>query len=225
MIPQEAQDPAKIESRLNPTYQVARVKFHCEQLNPYEQQRGQKPVLRLLIKTFSMYYPYGHYTTGGFCGLETALRTSGLQTEHRLPGDGLTRSPNSPQNLRFLRLGNPSSFLQKNQYQPLAPHLSVPKRVSNMRNNTMADSTNQHMNVVLATLPQCNSSKPSPCPRSGRNCQELLRPSQTISGQPMLCLQIACAEGGLQTAKPSRGVYYNFDIIEYKVYNVSHIEM
>ncbi|KAH9814939.1 hypothetical protein DFH28DRAFT_928547 [Melampsora americana] len=75
-----------------------------------------------------------------------------------------------------------------------------------MRNNTMADSTNQHMNVVLATLPQCNSSKPSPCPRSGRNCQELLRPSQTISGQPMLCLQTACAEGGLQTAKPSRGV-------------------
>ncbi|KAH9814592.1 hypothetical protein DFH28DRAFT_928707 [Melampsora americana] len=143
---------------------------------------------------------------GGFCSLETALRTSGLQTEHRLPGDGVTRSPNSPQNSRFLRPGNPSSFLQKNQYQPLAPHLSVPKRVSNMCNNTMADSTNQHMNVVLATLPQCNSSKPSPCPRSGRNCQELLRPSQTISGQPMLCLQTACAEGGLQTAKPSRGV-------------------
>ncbi|KAH9821745.1 hypothetical protein DFH28DRAFT_1187063 [Melampsora americana] len=143
------------------------------------------------------------YTTGGFCGLQTALRTSGLQTEHRLPGDGHTRSPNSPQNSRFLRPGNPSFFLQKNQYQPLAPHLSVPKRVSNTHNKTMVDSTNQHMNVVLATLPQCNSSKPSPSPRSGRNCQELSRPGQTISGQPMLCLQTACAEGGLQTAKPS----------------------
>ncbi|KAH9812477.1 hypothetical protein DFH28DRAFT_930908 [Melampsora americana] len=112
------------------------------------------------------------YTTGGFCSLETALRTSGLQADHRVPGNGVTRSLNGPQNSTFLRPGNPSSILQKNQYQPLAPHLSVPKRVSNTHNNAMVDSTNQHMNVVLAILLQCNSSKPSPSPRSRRNCQE-----------------------------------------------------
>ncbi|KAH9809920.1 hypothetical protein DFH28DRAFT_933299 [Melampsora americana] len=109
---------------------------------------------------------------GGFCGLETALRTSGLQADHRVPGIGLTRSPNGSQNSTFLRPCNPFFILQKDQYQPLAPHLSVQKRVSTTCNNTMVDSTNQHMNVDLATLLKSNSSKPSP-PRSGRNCQEL----------------------------------------------------